>query len=94
MEIYSKSDIRIGTRVFEEREIGRKVKYLYLNRRSTGKKTRHRRSKKGSVAGRRRNKIKFDPRVVELFTRMEEGGKIVGTALANTRESTRGWSVE
>lgn len=93
MEIYSKSDIRIGTSVFE-REIGRKVKYPYLNRRSTGKKTRHRRSKKGSVAGRRRNKIKFDPRVVELFTRMEEGGKIVGTALANTRESTRGWSVE
>lgn len=30
MEIYSKSDIRIGTPVFEEREIGRKVKYISI----------------------------------------------------------------
>lgn len=30
MEIYSKSDIRIGTPVFKEREIGRKVKYISI----------------------------------------------------------------
>lgn len=30
MEIYSKFDIRIETPVFEEREIGRKVKYTSI----------------------------------------------------------------
>lgn len=58
------------------REIGRKVKYPSILKWSIGsQKNEASAIKEGSVAERRRNKIKLNPGVVELFTRDGRGWK-------------------